>query len=137
MTRLSVLFLAALAQAVPLKLTDPYAVMQRHYQAIGGLDRCKAETTSYFEGTLTIEGAGVSGTLKEWHHSPDRYRQEVDLTVFRQTTGDNGQYAWEVDANGKVQSRLDPQSLELSGTLTVLGTLSTRSQGNGPTAATV
>jgi hypothetical protein len=112
MTRLSVLFLAALAQAVPLKLTDPYAVMQRYYQAIGGLDRCKAETTSYSEGTLTINGAGISGTLKEWHHSPDRYRQEVDLTVLRQTSGDDGRHAWEVDANGKVQFKLDPQSLD-------------------------
>lgn len=101
-----------LAGAVPAKPNNAYAVMQKYYQNLGGLDKLRAETTSFYEGSLTIEGVPIVGTIKEWRRSPDRVRQEVDLTVFRQTTGDNGIFAWEVDANGKVQMKLDQRSLQ-------------------------
>ncbi len=103
---------AAAAPAGPLKLSSPYAVMQRHYEAVGGLERCRAETTAYYESDLVIEGAGLSGKVREWRRTPDRYRQEVDLGILRQTAGDNGVFGWEVDPNGRLQVKADQRSLE-------------------------
>jgi outer membrane lipoprotein-sorting protein len=93
-------------------LRDPYEILNRYYQAIGGLDKIKAMKTSYAEGTIVIEGTGLQGTFQQWTELPIKSRQEVDLTIFKQTTGDNGQYAWEVDQNGKVQTLQDERSTQ-------------------------
>ena len=93
-------------------LTDPYAIVQRYYKAAGGLAAARAELTSYYEGTVELEGTGVSGTIKEWHVRPGRFRQEADLVVISQVAGDNGRFGWEVNTNGKVQEKRDERSLE-------------------------
>ncbi|MDD4050562.1 MAG: aspartyl protease family protein [candidate division Zixibacteria bacterium] len=93
-------------------INDPYEILNRYYQAIGGLDKIKAMKTSYVEGTIVIEGTGLQGTFKQWTESPIKSRQEVDLTIFKQTTGDNGQFAWTVDQNGKVQPLQDERSTQ-------------------------
>jgi hypothetical protein len=90
-------------------ITDPYEVLDRYYEAMGGLDRVKAEQTRHFEATLSV--AGLEGTIHHWEVSPDRSRSEVDLVVFTQTTGDNGKVAWEVDMNGKLRIEQDPNVL--------------------------
>jgi hypothetical protein len=90
-------------------LTDPLEILGRHYEAIGGLERLKAETTLYLEGTLSV--AGLSGTLRYWNERPGRHRTEVDLGVFKQTIGDNGDVAWELDANGKLRLERDEVAL--------------------------
>jgi len=97
---------AALAAA---DITDPYEVLDRYYEAVGGLDRVKAEQTLYFEATLSV--AGLEGTIHHWEARPDRSRTEVDLVVFTQTTGDNGEVAWEVGMNGKLRIEQDPNAL--------------------------
>ena len=89
---------------------DPYDVLIAHYEAVGGLERLKAEETRYFEATLSI--FGLEGTVKEWQQTPIRKRQEVDLGVLRQTTGDTGDYAWTVDTNGKLQIQRDEETLK-------------------------
>ena len=61
------------------QLTDPYEIMQKSYEALGGLDKFKAEKTRYTEGTLSV--AGLEGTFKQWAQPPLRNRTEVDLTV--------------------------------------------------------
>ena len=38
--------------------------------------------------------------------------QEVDLKILKQTSGDNGQFSWEVDTNGKLQIRKDEATLK-------------------------
>jgi hypothetical protein len=35
-----------------------------------------------------------------------------NLTVFKMTEGDNGEYAWRVDQNGKLHIRKDDQSVK-------------------------
>ncbi|KPJ53358.1 hypothetical protein AMJ39_04965 [candidate division TA06 bacterium DG_24] len=87
---------AALGQG----LADPYEILHKHYKAIGGLERLAAEETRYSEGTVTMPG--MEGTIKQWMEPPARRREELDLKVFRQTTGDNGQVNWVVDTNGKL-----------------------------------
>jgi hypothetical protein len=114
---LTSLFFCALALAASLapaalaqQLSDPYEILNRHYQAIGGLERLKAEKTKYFEGTISV--MGLEGTVKEWEQYPIMKRQEVDLGVFKQTSGDNGDFSWVVDQNGKVTIQKDEVTLK-------------------------
>jgi hypothetical protein len=91
-------------------LTDPYEILAAHYEAIGGLELLKAEKTRYFEATLQL--FGLEGQIKEWQQRPIRQRQEVDLGIIKQTTGDTGDYAWMVDSNGKLQVMKDETTLK-------------------------
>jgi len=93
-------------------LTDPYEILKLGFDASGGLNRLKAERTQYVEGTLAV--AGLTGTLKSWSQQPDRSRTEVDLGVLKMTQGDNGQYQWVVDSNGKLQktTKLDEPTIK-------------------------
>ena len=101
----------ALAPAVraAADIADPYEVLERYYEALGGLGSVKAEETVHFEATLSV--AGLEGTIHHWEARPDRSRTEVDLVVFTQTTGDNGEVAWEVGMNGKLRIEQDPNVL--------------------------
>lgn len=100
--------LPALATAEP-ALSDPHEVLARHYEALGGLDALKAQDTVHILATMEL--AGLTGTLEVWEAHPDRSRVEIDLGVFRQTIGDNGDIAWEVDANGKLRIEKDENAL--------------------------
>ena len=91
-------------------LTDPYQILEKHFQAIGGLEKIKAERTKYFEATVSV--MGLEGTVKEWEESPVKKRQEVDLKMLKITSGDNGEYAWTVDQNGKVTIQKDEVTLK-------------------------
>lgn len=91
-------------------LTDPYEILSKHYEAMGGLERLRAEKTRYFEGTVRIDG--LEGTLKRWMAMPDRIREELHLGIFRQTSGDNGQLSWELDTNGKLRIEQDEAALK-------------------------
>jgi hypothetical protein len=91
-------------------LTDPYEILAKHYEAMGGLDRLKAEKTKYFEATVSV--MGLEGVVTEWDAYPNKKRQEVDLKVFKQTAGDNGEFAWTIDQNGKIQIQKDDVTLK-------------------------
>lgn len=114
MRRLILLALTLVCALAPMTraaadITDPYEVLDRYYEALGGLDAVKAEETLHFEATFSV--AGLEGTVHHWEASPDRSRTEVDLVVFTQTTGDNGEAAWEVDSNGKLRMEQEPNAL--------------------------
>ena len=91
-------------------LTDPYQILEKHYEAIGGLAKLKAERTKYFEAVISV--MGLEGSLKEWEEAPVKKRQEVDLKVIKITTGDNGEYPWVVDQNGKITIQKDDVTLK-------------------------
>jgi hypothetical protein len=42
-------------------LTDPYEILNRYFDAIGGLDRVKAEQSQQLEGTIAV--AGLEGSI--------------------------------------------------------------------------
>ncbi len=88
---------------------NPYDIMDKNFVASGGLDKLKGVTSLYFEGTFTL--STLSGSFKNWMVLPDKNRVELDLTVFKQTTGDNGTVAWEMDGNGKVMISKDENVL--------------------------
>jgi len=87
-------------------LDDPYEILDRYFNAAGGLDRLKAERSHYLEGNIAV--AGLEGTIKVWIEKPDRSRIEFDLGVFKMIQGDNGDYNWVVDTNGKLQKTTNP-----------------------------
>jgi predicted aspartyl protease len=91
-------------------LTDPYEIMDRNFEALGGLEQLKSLKSSYAEGHLTIVGTGLEGTFKEWQKLPDKKRTEADLNIFSVVDGDNGKTAWEVDPNGKLKIIKDEDS---------------------------
>ena len=107
------LFAFTACQAAQTGLTDAHEILRRHYEAVGGLERLEAETTLYLEGTLSV--AGLSGAMRHWNERPGRHRTEIDLGVFRQTTGDNGKVAWELDANDKLRIERDEVALRTRG----------------------
>lgn len=93
-------------------LTDPYEIVEQHYEAMGGLENVKAEKTSSIKGSIILEGTGLEGSFTQWNAHPIRTRQEIDLTIIEQTSGDNGQFCWEVDANGKVLIKRDEKTMK-------------------------
>jgi hypothetical protein len=131
--RLRVTFMASLAAAViaatasvPIATAtaaitpDPYSILDCYVAGMGGWERLKGIQTRHSVGTLTIEGAGLSGSVEEWDQSPAKKRQAVDLKVIKQVSGDNGEVAWRIDPNGRLVIDKDPEALkdrELSGHL--------------------
>ncbi|KPJ73901.1 hypothetical protein AMJ52_02740 [candidate division TA06 bacterium DG_78] len=93
-------------------VTDPYTILNKHFETMGGLDAVKAEETVYAEGIVVIEGTGLQGPFKQWVAKPLFSREEVDLEVIRQLSGDNGQLSWIVDANGKLHIEKDEDALK-------------------------
>jgi hypothetical protein len=87
-------------------LTDPYDILNRHFEAYGGLDRLKAERTQYMEGNLSV--AGLQGTIRIWSQKPDRSRTDADLGIMKMIQGDNGDFQWVLDSNGKLQRITNP-----------------------------
>ncbi|NIP41242.1 MAG: hypothetical protein GWO41_02605, partial [candidate division Zixibacteria bacterium] len=112
------LFLLAAAGSLPGEsLTDSYEILNRHYEAMGGLEKLKAQETSHLEGELVLEGTGLEGTglegsFEQWSESPIKSRQEVDLKIITQVSGDNGEFAWTVDQNDKLQIHNDARTLD-------------------------
>ncbi len=93
-------------------VNDPYQVLEKHYEAVGGLDALKALKTTYTEGTLSLERAGIAGTFKGWEERPLKMRQEIDLKVLKSVHGDDGDHAWSVDPNGKITIRRDERTMK-------------------------
>jgi len=91
---------------------DPYVILDCHVAALGGWERLKAIRSRHAKGLLTIEGAGLSGTVEDWESHPAKKRQEIDLQIFRQVSGDNGEAAWRTDPNGKLVLQKDPATLK-------------------------
>lgn len=88
------------------EINDPYEVLDRHFDAIGGLERLKAERISYVEGNIAL--AGMEGTIKIWSRITGQNRIEVALGPLNVVQGDNGEHEWVLDQNGKVQVVTNP-----------------------------
>ncbi len=119
--QLSIRFAAAVIAAITLLTApapgaqsrdeDPYDILRRHYQAMGGVERLKAVKTVYMEGSIDLIGTGLKGTFTRWSSDLMKYRTEVDLGTMRQVDGDNGSFRWVVDHNNKLQLRRDSVTL--------------------------
>lgn len=80
---------------------DPYEILNAYFAAMGGLDRLKAERSSYVEADISV--GGLQGTLKSWTQKPGRLAFDVDLGILTIKQGENDEYEWILDQNGKLQ----------------------------------
>jgi hypothetical protein len=92
-------------------ISDPHEVLNRYFEAAGGLDQLKAESTRYFEANISV--AGMQGTFKSWFARPDRSRNDVDLGILKMIQADNGEYEWTLDSNGKLQKITNPDEASI------------------------
>lgn len=90
------------------ELDDPYLILHKHYEAIGGLERLKNLTSSYSEGRVRYDD--LKGTFKHWEGRPLAYRTEEDYTIIRQVEGDSGKEGWFLDTNGQLLVLKDPDT---------------------------
>jgi hypothetical protein len=100
------LILGITTQAPARGITDPYEILEKHFQAIGGLDRLLAEQVFYLEGDVSL--GGMNGTVKTWTLKPGRNRIEIALGPLNIIQGDNGEHEWILDQNGKLQVITNP-----------------------------
>lgn len=99
--------IVAIAAAVPAQeISDPYEILNRYFRAAGGLERLLAERTSYYEGALSL--GGMEGALKVWMRKPGQSRVEIALGPLNIIQGDNGEHAWVLDQNKKLQVITNP-----------------------------
>lgn len=91
-------------------LSDPYQIMHRHYEAVGGLERLKSIITSHSEGRVHYDG--LQGTFKHWDKRPMQYRTEEDYSIIAQIEGDSGDFAWFYDTNGQLLIVRDEETLK-------------------------
>lgn len=90
--------------------SDPYLIFNKHYQAIGGLDKLRQIKTSYSEGRSRYDG--LQGTFKHWDRRPLEYRTEEDYTTISQVEGDTGEFAWLYDTNNQLLIHKHPAVLK-------------------------
>ncbi|MBN1423126.1 aspartyl protease family protein [Candidatus Fermentibacteria bacterium] len=91
---------------------DPYVILDQHIVAMGGWTAIDSHQAIHSKGTLVLEGTGLGGTIETWSMLPDKSRQEFDIQVISQVSGDNGDYAWRVDQNGKLQIARDAATVK-------------------------
>ncbi|UCD94356.1 MAG: hypothetical protein JSU69_11440 [Candidatus Zixiibacteriota bacterium] len=94
------------------EISDPHEILNRYFERLGGLERLKAEQASYSEGTFSM--GGMEGSVRQWNREPARSRIEISLGPLNIIQGDNGEQAWVLDQNGKLQviSNLDEESIK-------------------------
>ncbi len=88
---------------------DARGILVRHYEALGGLERVRAQERIFAEGTVQLDG--LRGTFRHWSFRPQRYRTEEHYGVLDETYGDNGLTAWRRDTNGRVHRHRDAVTL--------------------------
>lgn len=108
---LAILFASsAVASEEIIDLSDPYQILLRHYEAVGGLERLNNSITSTSEGRVHYDG--LQGTFKHWGKRPLQYRTEEDYAIITQITGDTGEFAWFFDTNGQQLIQKDEDTLK-------------------------
>ena len=111
--RASLLVLLVFLSAWPgfsAEFVDPYEIMDRHYQASGGLERLKAVLTSRSAGRVHYDG--LKGTFTHRERRPQQFRTEEDYGIISQIEGDSGEYSWFFDTNGQLQIVRDQDTIK-------------------------
>jgi len=100
----------AIGSAEIIDLSDPYQIMRRHYEAVGGLERLKSVISSHSEGRIHYDG--LKGTFRHWENRPLQHRTEEDYSIISQIEGDSGDFAWFYDTNGQLLIVRDEETLK-------------------------
>jgi outer membrane lipoprotein-sorting protein len=76
-------------------------ILQKHMDALGGKENLLMIQTVYGEATIKV--GGLEGKLNLWWSYPNKMRQDVDFSIFKQTMVCDGKDCWMKDQNGKVR----------------------------------
>jgi len=98
--------LLIMATANAQNTTDAHEILNCYLTALGGVERLLAERSSYSEGTISL--GGMEGVVKLRKQRPGLKRDELALGPLNIIQGDNGEYAWVLDENGKLQAITNP-----------------------------
>lgn len=77
------------------------SILAKHAQALGGLEKVRALTTSHAQATVTA--GGFTGKSEAYEAPPGRFRQDIDLGIFNLSVGCDGTNWWIKDQNGIVR----------------------------------
>jgi hypothetical protein len=86
-------------------MLDPYEIINRHIEAIGGWEYLNRRNSLHAIGTIDYVGAGLSGKYQEWKaFSEDTcfFKTDKNLGVFSETINYDGSSVWKKDNHGKV-----------------------------------
>ncbi len=86
-------------------------VMERHIEAMGGLDNIESVRSS--ETVATVKMAGMEGTATIYYKYPDKYRYDVDLPMAKMVRIASGTESWMIDMNGQVRKMSGEESQEM------------------------
>ena len=84
------------------------ALIARHVEARGGLDKLRALVTLKRTGRLEIPGFGIAFAVVEWKSKGTDYRQDVTLQGLTAVQAYDGHDAWQIDP---FQGRKDPSRM--------------------------
>lgn len=95
-------------------------VMEKHIEAMGGLDNIESVRSS--KTVAIVKMAGMEGTATIYYKYPDKYRYDVDLPMVRMVRIASGTESWMIDMNGQVRKMSGEESQEMiSGVFLVSG----------------
>ena len=90
-------------------------VMEKHIEAMGGLDNIEGVRSS--ETVATVKIAGMEGTATIYYKYPDKYRYDVDLPVAKMVRIASGSESWMIDMNGQVRKMSGEESQEMTSSI--------------------
>lgn len=90
---------------------DPYEILGRNAEALGGIDRILTHRTVYTEGRISIEGTQIQGSFKSLIQFESYEKTEADLGSMKVISGCDGEVNWRIDINGNLVVEDDARTL--------------------------
>ena len=86
------LFLCSSALRAEEAPRDPYKILLNSYEALGGLEALKAESTMYVEASVYV--MGMNGKMIQWTKKPCYSRGEIHIKEFYEIQSNNCEFLW-------------------------------------------
>ena len=73
-------------------------ILERHIESIGGRERLERTRCLRYHGRITVQG--LSGTIESASKAPNKNYQKIDLGVYVEESGFDGNIAWKRGTRG-------------------------------------
>ncbi|MBN2362995.1 hypothetical protein JXL83_02560 [candidate division WOR-3 bacterium] len=90
---------------------DPYGILGKNAEALGGIGRILTHRTVYTEGRISIEGTQIQGTFKSLTQLESYEKTEADFGSMKVISGCDGEVNWRIDINGNLVVEEDERTL--------------------------
>jgi len=87
-------------------------ILQEHIEALGGEEAIASIRTIKMTAEVEIAGTGFKGTITSFWMKPCLSYTEMSLQLFEVKMGFDGETAWVMDQNGKVQIKMDDETIK-------------------------